>query len=85
MNNPLWGDVAIFGLLHDHIITAHTTLDDLNVSYPYDLTHWKYCIVCAVCKDCKDSGHITLVIVSNCRLAQSDGDGHHYDYQQQQI
>jgi hypothetical protein len=82
MNNPLWGDVAIFGLLRDHIITAHTTLDDLNVSYLHDLTHWKYCIVCGVCKD---NGRITLIIVSNCRHAQSNGDRHHYDYQQQQM
>jgi hypothetical protein len=34
-NRPLWGDAAIFGLLRDHIITGHTTLDDLTFSYPH--------------------------------------------------
>ena len=34
-NNPLWGDAAIFGLLRDHIITGHTTFDNLKASYPY--------------------------------------------------
>jgi hypothetical protein len=34
-NNPLWGDAAMFGLLRDHIITGHTTLDALKASYPY--------------------------------------------------
>mmetsp|Transcript_24303 Transcript_24303/g.43130 ORF Transcript_24303/g.43130 Transcript_24303/m.43130 type:complete len:249 (-) Transcript_24303:183-929(-) len=28
--NPLWGDAAVFGLLRDHILTGHLTLDELK-------------------------------------------------------
>jgi glutathione S-transferase len=32
--NPLWGDAAIFGLLRDHAILGHMSVDDLD-AYPY--------------------------------------------------
>ena len=32
-DKPLWGDAAIFGLVRDHIMTGHMTLDDLK-AYP---------------------------------------------------
>jgi glutathione S-transferase len=32
---PSWGDAALFGLLWDHIITGHMTVEDLNDQYPH--------------------------------------------------